>query len=295
MAAVQPLVSRWDAVCDAAREAAAAAAGRAAVELRAIESLDDVTAAVELLSGIWERPGEPPMSTELLRALTHSGNYVVGAHQDGRLVGALIGFFGRSGESTHLHSHILGVRGDARVGGVGFALKVHQREWALGRRIDSIVWTFDPLVRGNAFFNITKLGAIGQDYHVNFYGSMPDSINQGDDSDRLVVRWPLAHPAVAVAAGGAPRLPDIEALQADGAAVGLVVGADGSPVLGDSGGDVVLAQVPSDAVALRQDDTAAAMDWRRALRGVMTAAFERGLTVTGVTRDGWYVLSAADR
>lgn len=295
MAAVQSVVSRWEADGAAARAATAAATRRADVELRPVESLAEVTATADLLGAIWEQPGEPPMPTELLRALTHSGNYVVAAHQDGRVVGALVGFFGRHGDEAHLHSHILGVRDDARVGGIGFALKLHQRAWALERGVDTIIWTFDPLARGNGFFNIGKLAAVGHEYKVDFYGSMPDVINRGDESDRLVVQWSLNEPAVDRATRGVQHLPDLDALRSAGAAVALSVGDDGSPVLGQGGADVVLAQVPRDAVQLRQRDPAAAMQWRLALRGAMTDAFASGLCVNGMTRDGWYVLSAHRR
>jgi predicted GNAT superfamily acetyltransferase len=288
VAAVQSVVSRWETASAAAREATR----RADIELRPIESLVDVTDAAALLGGIWEQQGEPPMPTELLRALSHSGNYVVAAHQDGRIVGALVGFFGRNGDRAHLHSHILGVRDDARVGGIGFALKLHQRAWALERGVDSIIWTFDPLARGNGFFNIAKLAAVGHAYKVNFYGSMPDVINKGDDSDRLVVRWKLTDPDVDRATRGESAVPDIEALRGCGAAVALSVGPDGAPRPGTADADVVLAQVPRDAVQLRQRDPAAAAEWRLALREVMTTAFASGLCVNGMTRDGWYVLSS---
>jgi len=184
------------------------------------------------------------------------------------------------------------VRGDARVHGVGFALKQHQRAWALARDIDTIVWTFDPLARANAFFNLAKLAAVGQAYSVNFYGSMPDVINKGDESDRLVVRWRLTDPAVDRAASGVPLVPDVDALRAAGAAVALTVSDDGVPKPGRADADVVLAQVPRDVVQLRQRDPAAAAEWRLALRNAMTGAFARGLVVNGMTRDGWYVLGS---
>ena len=278
-------------MCASAWEATEAAIRRAGVELRAIETLEEIAEVSALLGGIWERPGEPPMPTELLRAFAHSGNYVMGAYRDGRLVGSLVGFLGRHDSETHLHSHILGVRGDARVHGVGFALKLHQRAWALARDIDTIVWTFDPLARANAFFNLAKLGAVGHEYEVDFYGSMPDVINEGDESDRLVVRWHLAEPAVADAAAGVPLQPDVEALKAAGATVALAVGADGSALVGEPvDGEPLLMQIPEDVVSLRRRDAAAAMAWRRALRRVVTRALANGLTVSGVTRDGWFVL-----
>ena len=74
---------------------------------------------------------------------------------------------------------------------VGLALKQHQRRWALGRGIMTIEWTFDPLVRRNAYFNLVKLGARVVGYEPAFYGAMHDAFNDGDDTDRAVVRWNL--------------------------------------------------------------------------------------------------------
>ena len=53
--------------------------------------LEDLRALERLFADVWERPGEPPIGADVLTALAHSGNYVTGARQDGRLVGGLVG------------------------------------------------------------------------------------------------------------------------------------------------------------------------------------------------------------
>ena len=70
---------------------------------------------------------------------------------------------------------------------IGSALKMHQRAWALGCGIDTVVWTFDPLVRRNAFVNLVKLGADVEGFEVDFYGSMDDAINVDDPTDLFIV------------------------------------------------------------------------------------------------------------
>ena len=55
-------------------------------------------------------------------------------------------------------------------------------------------WTFDPLVRANARFNLVKLGAVAVAYLTDFYGEMQDGINAGDRSDRCAVKWELDDP-----------------------------------------------------------------------------------------------------
>ncbi len=77
----------------------------------------------------------------------------------------------RTGYHVHLHSHMAAVLPQAADRGIGTALKLHQRAWALRHEIDRIVWTFDPLVRRNARLNLTKLGGVGVEYLVDFYGA----------------------------------------------------------------------------------------------------------------------------
>ena len=106
-----------------------------------------------LFDGIWRfRPGRAPITVEMMRALSHAGNYVAGAFEGDRLAGGSVG----SSAGHPLHSHVTG----AAIGrGIGFALKLHQRAWALARELERITWTYDPLVRRNAHFNLAKLGA----------------------------------------------------------------------------------------------------------------------------------------
>ncbi len=232
----------------------------------------------------------------MLRALTHAGNYLSGAVQGGRLVGALAGFFA-TGDELHLHSHILGVDPQVRAGGVGFALKLHQRVWALERGLGRITWTFDPLVSANAYFNVCKLGAEGVEYHANFYGVMADAINGNDDTDRVLISWQLDSARVARACMGEPVL---GADMLDGAPYALRVLPDGDPDLDerlarDGDGSAVLCALPRDIVAMRREHPDRAAAWRHALRTVLAAAFARGLRLQGVTRDGVYVLGRGGR
>ena len=73
-----------------AADAAALAAGVTVREVTDLAELEDV---VRLFAAIWGRDANPPMTVELLRAFTKAGNYVGGAFEDGRLVGACVGFF----------------------------------------------------------------------------------------------------------------------------------------------------------------------------------------------------------
>jgi predicted GNAT superfamily acetyltransferase len=282
----------------AADEAGLRAARAAGVTVRELSSLDELTAVIGLFDEIWApEDGNSLMHVDLLRALTKSGNYVGGAFDlgSGKLLGACVGFFG---PPTHaeLHSHIAGVTPAGLGRSVGFALKLHQRAWALRRRVAVIAWTFDPLICRNAYFNLAKLGARPAEYLPNFYGAMDDAINGGTETDRMLVRWELRS-GLAVGAAAAKR----PAVSADeergrGAAVALSAGPDGRPVTappsaGQPGPRTLLVGVPADVETMRMTDPGGAAQWRLALRNVLAPLLADGARVTGFDKSGWYVVS----
>ena len=286
-----------DPLLDDATAALQRAERLAQVEVAELTAMPEVAAAAELWDRIWQSGSVPRLGPEMLRALTHAGNYLGGATRDGRLAGALAGFFA-SGGSLHLHSHILGVDPDIRSGGIGFALKLHQRLWALERGLSRITWTFDPLVSANAYFNVNKLGAEGVEYHANFYGVMADAINGGDDTDRVLVSWRLDDPRVARICLGEVRPEQVVLNGAPPGPFALRIAAGGTPridrrVVEDDSVDAMQCVLPRDIVSMRQHDADAAAAWRLAVREVLSAAFARGLLLRGVTREGVYVLSRA--
>jgi predicted GNAT superfamily acetyltransferase len=292
-----------------ARSAAESAARQAGVEVADLHDIGELTQAAELFIEIWQTSrAEAPCTPSLLRALAHSGNFVAGARTGGRLVGASVAFLHPARGAFGLHSHITGVGAEVVGRGVGFALKQHQRAWALERDLPVVTWTFDPLVRRNAFFNLVKLGAEIVEYLPNFYGPMGDGINAGDESDRCMVSWPLAREPAVGASHGVVAEPDLEALRAAGARVLLDEDATGAPVVAPATGAGVppsaapaagtqgsasgqlLVKVPADIVAVRAADPELASRWRGALRTTMGETLGRGLAATGITRSGWYVL-----
>lgn len=272
-----------------AADLAAEAARRSGVVVGELTTIEEHQEACDLFEKVWEAPeGYAPMSASLVRAATHVGSYTAGAFAEGRMVGAAFGFFAADG---HLHSHIAGVLPDYQGRGVGFALKLHQRVWALQRGIDLVSWTFDPLVRRNAYFNIHRLGVDLVSYLPLFYGEMPDGVNVGDDTDRILAQWYLASPTVIEAV--TRRRPETEVADL-GEDVSVVVGEEGgAPVTGDiPDAGVLLVAVPADIEAIRPVDPDLAGAWRRAVRWGLGTALERGYRITAMSKDGWYLLEA---
>lgn len=265
-----------------------------AVAIELVHSEPEARAAVELLKQIWSNPIRPePLPPELAWVFAHSGNYVSVARVDGELVGAAIGFRGVDDAGPHLHSHIAGVLSAHQGANIGFALKQHQRDWALAAGLDRITWTFDPLVARNAYFNVMKLGATISKYYVDFYGPMEDGINSGDQTDRCLATWSLSAQRTIDAARGMHPVVEVDALRAAGAEAILTVGVDGSPETAGSDATLQLVQLPADIVSLRTTQPDAAAKWRVALRDALRPALDSGLEVVGVTRDSWYVLGPA--
>ena len=281
-----------------ADDAADRAAKAAGVAVRELASLDELDAMVGVFDQIWDPDGgNSSVRLDLLRAMTKAGNYASGAYDaaSGALVGACMGFFGPPSRAE-LHSHIAGVVPAGLGRSVGFALKVHQRAWCLRRDVRLIAWTYDPLIRRNAYFNLVKLGARPAEYLRNFYGVMDDAINSGTETDRMLVHWDLRSDVARDASAGRPRPASFDAERSRGAVVALSAGPDGLPVPGlplpgGPGPRRLLVGVPADIEAMRLSDPAGAAAWRTALRDVLSPLVAGGARVTGFDRTGWYVVS----
>jgi predicted GNAT superfamily acetyltransferase len=274
-----------------AERAAAAAADHAGVRVCELDDLSAVRQAAALLADVWQtKPSLTPINSDLMRALQRAGNYVAGAYHLDTLVGVSVAFF--TGDAQpQLHSHIAGIAPALQGRSVGFALKLHQRAWALARGVEHVSWTVDPLVSRNAFFNLVKLRADAIAYLPDFYGPMEDGVNGGDESDRLLVSWQLRSERVIAACeiGHA-----VESAAPDGAPVPVLLdlGADGGPLIGDVGGAArFTCRLPADAVRLRATDPRLGRAWRAALRDTLGRALHDGCRVAGFSRAGGYLLS----
>lgn len=273
-----------------AERVAAGAADKAEVTIRPLTTIEELQRLIELFAAVWRpRHGRALVPLELAQSLRYSGNYVVAAFAaEGNhdMVGGSVGFFGEHAGRRHLHSHVTGVLPEVQHRSVGYAIKVHQRAWSLAAGLDQVIWTFDPLIRRNAYFNLAKLGARVVGYEECFYGdALADDINAGDESDRAVILWSVASPEVADTLNGRAPAPPT------GGATVLDQAEDGTPVERDvPAGGVERAWVPPDIVSLRQTDPGLARAWRRALRHTVGRAVLEGYVGVAMSRDGWYTL-----
>ena len=271
---------------ETATQAALAAAEFAGVTVKTLAGTSQMALAAALTAHVWRSTDSSPADASLLQVLSHTGNFVAGAFSGEKLVGFSFGFF-TAGQPPKLHSHITCTADEYRNAGLGYALKLYQRAWALGNGIESITWTFDPLVRGNAVFNLLKLQAEVEEYLPNFYGSMSDGVNSGDESDRLLMSWSLSRPPAAANQQLPGRVPDFCPVSGN---VVLQSSAGEVPRRLQATADLIGAQVPADIVTLRAADPALALRWRHELRTALLEAFALGYRIVGFTRKGYYLL-----
>jgi predicted GNAT superfamily acetyltransferase len=239
-----------------------AAAEVAGVSMRPLTSVQDADAILRVMIATWGNHQLLPR--EMIVALGDGGNAPHGAFDGDELVGYVLGWAGVDDrDGLHLHSHMLAALPDRRHRGVGYALKLAQRAYGLERGIHLVRWTFDPMIARNAWFNLGKLGAIADRFQRNFYGDMTDSLNAGERSDRLVIRWDL------------DREP-------------------GPRDLASEGGPTV--PIPRDHAAMREADLGAARAERDRVADAMEESLSAGHVVAGFDRESsTYLLAPADR
>ena len=230
------------------------------IEIKSLNDFQDQDFGRKIFDLTWTMDAGSEITPNLLQAMVHSGSYLSGAFIGSKIVGAAFAFPATTG-GLHLHSHMTAVLPEFRDKGVGYALKIDQWNWAKKSSYPHLSWTFDPLVRRNAKLYIVKLGVEIFAYYPNFYGEMPDELNAGDESDRLMVSW---HTNI-----DAPKAKELI----------------NNPQPGD-----ILIKIPADIVAIRSKDKAENLRWRRKVREQFLQAFEKGGQVVGFSTNSEYVV-----
>jgi len=206
-----------------------------------VTSLEEMEAVSAFFCRVWAG-GPEPVPFDLGIAVLHVGAYCSAAYNGDEMVAASFGFRGLFNGQQILHSHVTG----SFLPGAGYELKQHQFNWAKANGLSAITWSFDPLVRRNCVFNFDKLGATAIEYLPNFYGTMTDEINIGDESDRLFAFWYLSGPK--------PKT--------------------------ETNADAIAVELPEDIEALRKVDLPAALEWRRQTRNILHPLLSQGWTIS---------------
>jgi predicted GNAT superfamily acetyltransferase len=223
-------------------------------EIRHCASVADYEHCVHIEHAIWGKSLTVPVP--LFVVARETGGQILGAFQQGGMIGFTLAFAALRHGRIFLHSHIAAVLPGCRDRGVGRALKLFQRQDALARRIDLIEWTFDPLDLKNAYFNLVRLGAIARRYVPNCYGLTESPLHAGLPTDRLVVEWWLDSDRVRKASAGEP--PQTRAAER--------------------------IEIPPKLAALRESAREAAVHMQSEVRSRFEECFAKGYLATGVDK-----------
>jgi predicted GNAT superfamily acetyltransferase len=259
------------------------------ITVRRAETVADYRACQEAQRRAWGITEDGyliPIAT-MVGANLHGG-LVLGAFlPNGQAVAMSFAFLGRVEGRLCLYSQLTGVVPGYQSQGLGYRIKVKQRDFCRAEGIGRIAWAFDPLQAGNAHFNLVRLGASAVRYIDNMYGERTDALNAGVPTDRLIAEWDTEdRPPRSIRPDAATILPqfthatagptgevepDLESLCA---CIAMVIGAPSA-----------LVEVPADIARLRRDRPERAEQWRSAVRQAFQAAFEAGYRAISFVRD----------
>jgi predicted GNAT superfamily acetyltransferase len=257
-------------------------ATEAGIDIRPLSSNEDYDEAVRLQDEIWGAGFSDRVPASILRVGQKVGGVSAAAFDaDGHMLGFVFGLTGvRNGRLAHW-SDMLAVREAARGHHLGDRLKHYQRDVLRAIGVETMFWTFDPLVARNAHFNLNRLGARIAEYVPNFYGANTGSILHGAlPTDRFIAEWPLGASDV-----DASRPTVVRARPTLDVATSAIV-EDGHVHLVDPFPETsrVLVPVPVDIEAALGASATEALAWRLATRHAMMHCLARGYRVVGFHR-----------
>jgi predicted GNAT superfamily acetyltransferase len=249
------------------------------IAYRDLTTLPDFADVVELERRIWGPGYDDVVPVPIFVVTVKRGGILIGAFADDRLIGFVYSLAGiKRGAATHW-SHMLGVVDDYRSDGVGYQLKLLQRDRAIAMGLDLVEWTFDPMQALNAHFNFAKLGVTVDEYEPNVYGASDSPLHRGNPTDRFVAQWLVREPHVERRlAGSAPMAPAVVVERANRAAA---AGEWLEPADLDLSLDVrrISVAIPTDFTGMLARAPELALRWRLATRDLFTAYLSRGYRV----------------
>ena len=246
------------------------------ISFRDLTTLDQFAAVVQLERDIWGPAYDDVVPVPILAVSVHSGGILIGAFDGDRMIGFVYSLPGiKDGKPTQW-SHMAGVLPDYQSRGLGYQLKLLQRERALNAGLDLVQWTYDPLQAMNAHLNFSKLGVVVGEYAVNIYGVSASPLHGGNPTDRFVADWFVRDARVEERLRGAAPLASVMTVEPAGRAqpagdwlepaiVDLTLAAKRVSVEIPMGFTDLLAQAPD-----------LALEWRMATRRIFTAYLGRG-------------------
>lgn len=256
--------------------------------IRPLTTFDEMYEAVELQRVFWGDDTESVVPAQMMYTIYETGGHVLAAFDGSKMVGVLIGLIGTDTAvkdrpamaNLLIASKRMVVLPEYRSSGIGYRLKLAQREAAMKLGIRLVTWTFDPLKSPNAHLNLRKLGGIIREYKVNAYGTDDrGGLATFGWSDRVRVQWWVTHRRVEERLHGSRTDLKLEQyLEANATLVnpsGMVDGV-AVPTLETVRGvnsAFALVEIPLDFDRIAKIEPDVARGWQAHIRGVMTYMF----------------------
>ena len=251
------------------------------IELRALKDLAELRSCVELQNATWGEGYSEVAPTSVLQVSQKTGGFLGGAFVGDTLVGFIYSLFANFEDTICHWSHMLAVHSSARGEGLGRRLKLFQREALLTRGINTVFWTFDPMVAQNAPLNLNRLGANILTYVPNMYGADTGSLlHVGGETDRFIVRWDLESQRTHRAVEGGLRFNSKQAPKKDCL---IARPGPGSVSKEMPSGDEVFIEIPGELTDSTEEDVDL-VQWRATVRNAFMKYLRRGYAVQNLYR-----------
>ncbi|MBC8099740.1 MAG: hypothetical protein H7Y11_09885 [Armatimonadetes bacterium] len=268
------------------------------INIRALTTLDEMYDAVTLQRIYWGDDIESLVPAHMLYTITSYGGHVLAAFDGERMIGVLIGLLGTNIEESHrpamanllIASKRMVVLPEYRSAGVGYRLKLAQRDGAIKQGVRLVTWTFDPLRSANAYLNLRKLGGVCQTYTNDAYGTRDgNGLALFGTSDRLKIDWWVTNRRVEERLNGTrPDLTLPQYLAGNATLINLADAAQPfiSPTehIAEPSGSLALVEIPLNFNAMINAQPPLARGWQAHIRTVMNGLMREGYTITDFVR-----------
>jgi predicted GNAT superfamily acetyltransferase len=246
------------------------------VTYRDLTMLDDFAGVVDLEREIWGPGYDEVVPVPILAVSVMRGGILIGAFDGDRMVGFVYSLPGiKHGQPTQW-SHMLGVLDAFRSDGVGYQLKILQRERTLALGLDLIEWTYDPMQAMNAHLNFAKLGVIAEEYEMNVYGESTSPLHKGNPTDRFVAEWWVGDARVKERLRGAAPLAPVLTVEPAGRAQPAGEWLESAAMDLSLDAKRISIEIPTGFTQMLSSAPDLALEWRMATRQVFTTYFARG-------------------
>ena len=271
------------------------------ITIQRLQDPQAMQAVVTLQQEYWGADADNLVPGHMLLSLASYGGLILGAYDGDTLVGASIGFIGtKANPDAHeaaadqlvVMSKRAIVSKSHQGQGIGEMLKRKQYEIAAAYGIKLVVWTFDPLLSRNAYFNLHKLGAVGQRFIIDPYDTVTGANAASMSGDRIVAHWWVGHPHVSDRSKRNYRgaLHINQTYEQDGLLL-----PDSWQKPRDT--TTALMQIPADIATIEQTSTQLAQNWRYHVRDVFSYMLGHGYIATDFWRHegrSYYVFTPDD-